>query len=63
MKMDMVRLARLKRLPKKHRIAHVAALIRREGENSPREIALARLLHSYPSPREGLENRGRMTSR
>jgi hypothetical protein len=39
-------LVRLRPLPKLLRIAHLAALIRCEGENSPRGIELARLLRA-----------------
>ena len=39
-------LARLKRLPLRLRLAHLAALIRGEAEGSPRAVALKHLLAS-----------------
>jgi hypothetical protein len=46
-------LARLKRLPLRLRIAHLAALIRGEAEGSPRAGALKHLLASMNGGRAG----------
>lgn len=46
-------LARLKRLPLRLRLAHLAALIRGEAEGSPRAGALKHLLASMNGGRAG----------
>ncbi|HLI99817.1 MAG TPA: hypothetical protein VKT76_08885 [Bradyrhizobium sp.] len=51
-------LARLRPLATKHRIAHLAALIRREAEGSARAVELARLLRAQSSAMCAAKNGG-----
>ncbi len=52
-----VMIARMKPLPRRHRIAHLRALIRHAPEGSIRRDELAALLREQWTPRPANENR------
>lgn len=52
-----VMIARMKPLPRRHRIAHLRALIRQEPDGSTRRDELAALLREQWTPRPANENR------
>ena len=52
-----VMIARMKLLPRRHRIAHLRALIRHEPDGSIRRDELAALLREQWTPRPADENR------
>jgi hypothetical protein len=52
-----VMIVRMKRLPRRHRIAHLRALIARQAPSSTRRQALTALLHAERSARPEYEDR------